>query len=106
MQLRSHFDHGCASQESPLQSIACGADLYDGEPYILIGRSALSYVTEPDSPTRSPQSVRHGVVASSLLDRVTHVRGDGHCTPGDSGGGCFSAKRRRLLAMNVGMLET
>lgn len=49
--------------------------------------------------------MRHGVVAASVIDSHAHIRGDAPCAPGDSGGGCFSAKRRRLLAVGVGMNE-
>ena len=75
-----------------------GTEIYKGEKYVIIGRSARAQLN-------SPASARHGMVASSELDDWGHFRGDTPSGQGDSGGACFTQEewREDLVAINVGV---
>lgn len=83
-------------------------DTRPGEPYMLLGYSNMSVVaTGPQGEWIKPApegyaSVSHGSIASSIPDKYGRVRGDTPCSPGDSGGGVFSLKTGKLIAINIG----
>ena len=90
------------AQDATLDNLPLYADVQQGDPYVIIGRSARSLLAHG----RSPASVRHGIVASVAIDSRGHIRGDTPSAVGDSGAGCFSAKRRKLIGVNVGVFES